>query len=172
LRIVADETDLRMDVGGRKWMNSDGHRNFPSGEVFTGPIEESVNGRIKFTFPAIRAGAAVEEVRLRFEDGKLVDASASKGEEILLREIETDSGARYLGEVAIGNNYGIQRFTRNTLFDEKIGGTCHIALGNSYPDTGGNNHSAIHWDMVCDLRQGGVVYADGEVIHENGHWKI
>lgn len=172
LRIVAEDTDLRMKVAGRKWMNSDGHRNFPSGEVFTGPIEETVNGHIRFTFPAIRGGAAVEDVRLKFENGRVVDASASGGEEILLRELETDEGARYLGEVAIGNNYGIQRFTRNTLFDEKIGGTIHVALGNSYPDTGGKNRSAIHWDMVCDLRQGGVVYADGEVIHENGIWKV
>jgi aminopeptidase len=172
LRIVAEDTDLRMRVGGRKWMNSDGHRNFPSGEVFTGPVEESVNGHIRFTYPAIRGGAAVEDVRLKFENGRLVDATAARGEEILLREIETDEGARFLGEVAIGNNYGIQRFTRNTLFDEKIGGTCHVALGSSYPDTGGRNQSAIHWDMVCDLRVGGAVYADGEVIHENGKWKV
>lgn len=172
IRIVAEDTDLRMSVQGRKWMNSDGHRNFPSGEVFTGPVEESVNGHIRFTFPAIRGGAAVEDVRLRFENGRLVDASAARGEEVLLREIETDEGARYLGEVAIGNNYGIQRFTRNTLFDEKIGGTCHVALGSSYPDTGGKNQSAVHWDMVCDLRQGGAIYADGELIHENGSWKF
>ncbi len=172
LRIVAEDTDLRMQVAGRKWMNSDGHRNFPSGEVFTGPIEETVNGHIRFTFPAIRGGAAVENVRLKFENGRVVDASATGGEEILLRELETDEGARYLGEVAIGNNYGIQRFTRNTLFDEKIGGTIHVALGNSYPETGGKNVSAVHWDMVCDLRQGGAVYADGQVIHENGQWKV
>ena len=172
LRIVADDTDLTMQVSGRKWMNSDGHRNFPSGEVFTGPVEETVNGRIRFTFPAIRGGKAVEDVRLRFENGRVVDASAARGEDILLRELETDQGARYLGEVAIGNNYGIQTFTRNTLFDEKIGGTCHVALGQSYPDTGGKNRSAIHWDMVCDLRKGGAVFADGELIHENGKWKI
>jgi aminopeptidase len=172
LRIVAEDTDLRMQVGGRKWMNSDGRRNFPSGEVFTGPIEESVNGHIRFSFPAIRGGGAIEDVRLRFENGRVVEASAARGEESLLREIETDEGARYLGEVAIGNNYGIQRYTRNTLFDEKIGGTIHVALGSSYPDTGGKNQSAIHWDMVCDLRQGGAVYADGEVIHENGNWKV
>ncbi len=172
LRIVAEDTDLRMHVAGRKWMNSDGHRNFPSGEVFTGPIEETVNGHIRFTFPAIRGGAAVEDVRLKFVDGRVVEASAAGGEEILLREIDTDEGARFLGEVAIGNNYGIQRFTRNTLFDEKIGGTIHVALGASYPDTGARNHSAIHWDMVCDLRKGGAVYADGEIIHENGLWKV
>jgi len=172
IRIVAEDTDLRMEVGGRKWMNSDGHRNFPSGEVFTGPVEESVNGTIRFTYPGIRGGAAVEDVKLRFENGRLVDASAGRGEELLLGEIDTDEGARYLGEVAIGNNYGIQRFTRNTLFDEKIGGTCHIALGSSYPDTGGKNESAIHWDLVCDLRRGGAVYADGEVIHENGAWLV
>lgn len=170
LRIVAEDTDLTLNVGARKWINSDGRRNFPSGEVFTGPIEDSANGRIRFTFPAIYGGREVEDVRLTFESGKVVEATAARGRDYLERMLDTDAGARFLGEVAIGNNYNIRRFTRNTLFDEKIGGTCHLAVGSSYPETGGKNESAIHWDMVCDLRQGGEIYADGTLIHENGQW--
>ena len=170
LRFVAEDTDLTMSVTGRSWMNSDGKRNFPSGEVFTGPVEDSANGTIRFTYPAIRSGHEVEDVRLTFKNGRVVDAQASRGLDHLLAELDTDSGARYLGEVAVGNNYGIQRFTKNTLFDEKIGGTCHFALGASYPETGGQNHSAIHWDMVCDLRRGGEIHADGQVIHRDGRW--
>src|SRR5262249_25364330 len=136
LRIVAPDTDLTLSVAGRKWMNSDGHRNFPSGEVFTGPIENSANGHIRFTYPAIAGGREVEDVRLWFENGKVVKATAAKGEDYLLEMLESDAGARYLGEVAVGNNYNIQRFTGNILFDEKIGGTCHLAVGSSYPETG------------------------------------
>jgi len=172
LRIVAPDTDLTLLVGGRKWMNSDGHRNFPSGEVFTGPIEDSANGHIRFTYPAIAGGREVEDVRLWFENGRVVKATAKRGQDYLLEMLDTDAGARYLGEVAIGNNYGIQRFTRNVLFDEKIGGTCHLAVGASYPETGGRNESAVHWDMVCDLRGGGAIYADGDLIHQDGQWKV
>lgn len=172
LRIVAEDTDLTLSVAGRKWMNSDGHRNFPSGEVFTGPIEDSANGHIRYTFPGISAGREVEDIRLRFESGRVVEASAGRGQEYLLAMLDSDSGARFLGEVAIGNNYGIEQFTKNTLFDEKIGGTCHLALGSSYPETGGLNESALHWDMVCDLRQGGQIYADGQVIHQDGQWNV
>jgi aminopeptidase len=170
LRIVAEDTDLTLNVAGRKWMNSDGHRNFPSGEVFTGPVEDSANGTIRFTFPAVRGGQEVEDVRLRFENGRVVAATASRGQDYLNAVLETDPGARFLGEVAIGNNYGIQQFTKNTLFDEKIGGTCHLAIGSSYLETGGKNDSSVHWDMVCDLRGGGEIYADGEAIHRNGQW--
>lgn len=170
LRIVAPDTDLTLSVKGRKWINSDGKRNFPSGEVFTGPIENSASGAIRFTYPAIAGGREIEEVRLRFEEGKVVEATASRGQDYLLEMLNTDAGARYLGEVAIGNNYGIQRYTRNILFDEKIGGTCHLALGASYPETGGQNESAVHWDMVCDLRNGGEIYADGQLIHKDGKW--
>lgn len=172
LRIVAPDTDLALKVAGRRWMNSDGHRNFPSGEVFTGPVEESAEGHIRFTFPAVRDGYEVEDVRLWFERGRVVRAEAARGQAQLLHALDTDAGARYLGEVAIGNNYGIQRFTKNILFDEKIGGTCHLAVGQSYAETGGRNESAVHWDMVCDLRQGGAIYADGTLIHENGQWKV
>jgi aminopeptidase len=170
LRIVAEDTDLTLSVAGRKWMNSDGHRNFPSGEVFTGPVEDSANGTIRFTFPAVRGGQEVEDVRLRFENGRVMEATAARGQDYLNTVLDTDEGARFLGEVAIGNNYGIQRFTKNTLFDEKIGGTCHLAVGSSYLETGGKNESAVHWDMVCDLRRGGEIYADGEVIHRDGQW--
>jgi aminopeptidase len=172
IRIVAPDTDLSVSVTGRKWMNSDGHRNFPSGEVFTGPLEESANGRIRFTYPAIAGGREVEDVRLWFEEGRVVKAAAARGQDYLQEMLDTDAGARYLGEIAIGNNYGIQRFTRTILFDEKIGGTCHLALGASYPETGGRNESAIHWDMVCDLRSGGEIYADGALIHKDGSWVI
>ena len=172
LRFVAEDTDITVSVAGRTWMNSDGKRNFPSGEVFTGPVEDSANGTIRFTYPAIRNGHEVEDVRLTFKDGRVVDATASRGLDHLLAELDTDSGARFLGEVAVGNNFGIQRFTKNTLFDEKIGGTCHFALGSSYPETGGQNHSAIHWDMVCDLRCGGEIHADEQVIHKDGKWLI
>ena len=164
-----------MRVGGRKWVNSDGHKNFPSGEVFTGPIEDSVNGVVRYTFPTAHLGHEVDDVRLTFSEGRVVNAEAARGLEFLETMLDSDAGARILGEVAVGNNYGVQQFTRNTLYDEKIGGTFHLALGNSYPETGGTNVSAVHWDMVCDMRPdagGGAIYADGVLIHENGQWKI
>jgi aminopeptidase len=175
LRFVAADTELTMRVGGRKWVNSDGHKNFPSGEVFTGPIEDSVNGVVRYTFPTAHLGHEVDDVRLTFENGRVVKAEAARGLEFLETMLDSDPGARVLGEVAVGNNYGVQQFTRNTLYDEKIGGTFHLALGNSYPETGGTNISAVHWDMVCDMRPdagGGAIYADGVLIHENGQWKI
>ena len=175
LRFVARDTDLTMSVAGRKWVNSDGHKNFPSGEVFTGPIEDSVNGTVRYTFPTAHLGHEVDDVRLTFENGCVVKAEAARGLEFLETMLDSDPGARVLGEVAVGNNYGVQQFTRNTLYDEKIGGTFHLALGNSYPETGGANVSAVHWDMVCDLRPeagGGAIYADGKIIHENGQWVI
>ncbi|MCW3060652.1 MAG: peptidase [Capsulimonas sp.] len=175
LRFVAVDTDITMSVEGRRWVNSDGHRNFPSGEVFSGPVENSVNGRVRYTFPTAHLGHEVHDIQLTFESGRVVKAEASSGLEFLEEMLETDAGARTLGEVAIGNNYGVKRYTRNTLYDEKIGGTFHLALGNAYPETGGVNSSAVHWDMVCDMRLeagGGAIYADGVVIHENGEWKI
>ena len=175
LRFVARDTDLTMSVGGRVWVNSDGHKNFPSGEVFTGPVENSVSGTVRYTFPTAHLGHEVDDVRLTFEDGKVVKADAARGLVFLETMLDSDPGARTLGEVAVGNNYGVQRFTRNTLYDEKIGGTFHLALGNAYPETGGTNVSAVHWDMVCDMRPdagGGAIYADGVLIHENGQWVI
>jgi aminopeptidase len=167
IRIVAPGTDLTYRVGGRTWINSGGHFNFPDGEVFTGPQEDSVNGHITFTYPAVHMSNEVEGVQLTFKDGKVVESSAKKGEPFLNAMLEMDEGARFVGEVAFGTNYGVTRFSKNTLFDEKIGGTMHMALGKSYPETGGKNVSALHWDMVCDLREG-EVYADGELCYQGG----
>jgi aminopeptidase len=170
LHIVAPGTDLRLSVAGRTWINADGTKNFPDGEVFTGPVEDSAEGVISFTFPAVHLGREVEGVRLEFERGKVVRATARKGEDLLTSLLDMDAGARFIGEFAFGTNPDIQRFTRNTLFDEKIGGTIHLAVGASYPDTGGTNQSALHWDMVCDLRQGGQVFADGDLIYRDGRF--
>lgn len=161
-------TDIRMSVAGRQWVNCDGHENFPDGEVFTGPIEDSVNGTVVYSFPAVHHGREVVGARLTFKHGRVVDASASKGEDFLISMLDTDAGARTLGECAIGTNYAITQYTRNTLFDEKIGGTVHFAVGAGYPETGNTNTSGLHWDMVLDLRQGGEISFDGEVISRSG----
>lgn len=168
IEVKSKDTHLTLKVGGRKWINSDGRNNFPSGEVFTAPIEDSLNGHVRFSFPGIYAGKEIEDIRLTFENGKVVKAEAEKGEDLLLALLETDEGAKMVGEFAIGTNYGIQKFTRNMLFDEKIGGTIHIALGAAYPESGGTNKSTIHWDMLCDMRDGGELYADGELFYKDG----
>ncbi|HEY4279351.1 MAG TPA: aminopeptidase [Conexibacter sp.] len=168
LRIEADGTDLLLDVRGRTWANSDGKRNMPSGEVFTGPHESSANGVIRFGVPSSPGGVDVEQVELSFRDGEVVGAKAARGHEYLDRTLATDPGARRLGEIGIGTNAGITRSIGAILFDEKIGGTVHLALGRSYPETGGVNQSAVHWDLICDLRPGGRLTADGVVIQENG----
>jgi aminopeptidase len=170
IRIIGIDTDLSFDVRGRKWINCDGHENFPDGEVFTGPVENTASGHIRFSFPSLHGGKEVENVRLVFEKGKVAEAGAGKGEEYLHSVLDTDAGARYVGELSFGTNYGIKRFTRNTLFDEKIGGTMHIAMGASLPESGGKNKSAVHWDMVCDTRKGFVVYGDGKPVLKNGKW--
>lgn len=172
LRLVGPDTDLTLDVGGRTFINAYGDSNFPDGEVFTGPVEDSARGTVRFAYPASAGGREVEDIRLWFEDGRVVRATASKNEEYLLKMLDTDEGARRLGELGIGTNFGITRFTRNTLFDEKIGGTVHLALGRSYPETGGRNTSAIHWDLVCDLRQGGEIRVDGEVFAKDGRFLV
>lgn len=164
LRIKAPGTDLTLRVAGRTWRNSDGKRNMPSGEVFTGPIEDSANGTIRFTVPSSPRGVTVEDVELTFRDGEVVAARAGRGDDYLQRTLETDAGARRLGEIGIGTNRGIDRPIGAILFDEKIGGTVHLALGSSYPETGGVNASAVHWDLICDLRDGGRLTADGEVV--------
>jgi aminopeptidase len=168
IHVVGPDTDLKLEVTGRKWINCDGHENFPDGEIFTGPIEESVNGHIRYSYPACHFGREVEDVRLQFKDGKVIEATAAKNEQFLLKMLESDEGARYVGEFAFGTNPGIQRFTKNTLFDEKIGGTIHLAVGTGFPESGSKNKSAIHWDMVCDLRDGGEVRVDGTVFLKNG----
>ncbi len=170
IRFISGKTDLRLGIEGRKWINCDGRNNFPDGEVFTGPIETATEGVVHYSFPAVFQGQEVEDVRLRFKAGKLVDASASKGEAFLHKMIDMDRGAKILGEIAIGTNYAITDYTKNTLFDEKIGGTFHAALGAAYPESGGKNKSALHWDMVCDLRKGGRIEVDGKVISKNGRF--
>ena len=168
IHVVGHDTDLKLEVKGRKWINCDGHENFPDGEIFTGPIEDSVNGHIRYSFPACVDGREVENVQLQFKDGKVIKATAAKNEEFLLKMLKTDKGARCVGEFSFGTNYGIQRFTKNTLFDEKIGGTIHLALGKGYPESGSKNKSAIHWDMVCDLRKGGEVRVDNTLFLKDG----
>lgn len=168
VHLVAEDTDLRLSIAGRVWNNSDGHRNFPSGEVFTGPVEDSVEGHVSFSFPSIHRGRQVEGVRLWFERGRVVRAEATRNQEFLEAMLNTDEGARYLGEFAFGTNQQIDRYIGNTLFDEKIGGTVHMALGSGYPDTGSTNRSAIHWDLICDLRRGGEVTVDGDVFLKDG----
>jgi aminopeptidase len=168
IRIQAEGTDLTLRVKNRLWVNSDGKRNMPSGEVFTGPLETSANGTIFFDIPSSPAGVEVAGVTLRFVDGVVVEAHAQRGDAYLQRALATDEGSRKLGELGIGTNFGIDQPIGAILFDEKIGGTVHLALGRSYPETGGRNQSALHWDLICDLRRGGSLTADGEVIQMNG----
>ena len=170
LRIVGPDTDLRVGVEGRAWLAADGRYNMPDGEVFTSPLETETEGEIRYTFPAVYHGREVEDVRLRFEAGRVVHAEAARGNDYLQSLLDMDAGARVLGEVAFGLNYEIDRFTRNILFDEKIGGTMHLALGSGFPQAGGQNTSGLHWDMICDLREEGEVYADGELVWKAGRF--
>jgi aminopeptidase len=173
IRIVGEETDLTLSLAGRSGAIDDGHINMPGGEVFYSPIEDSVEGQVTFSeFPAVYYGHEVEGAQFVFERGKIVQAKARSGEGFLLRTLDTDEGARRLGELGIGCNPGIQRFTKNVGFDEKIDGTIHLAIGNSYSATGGKNVSRIHWDIVKDLRRGGKLYADGQLVQEDGLWKL
>ena len=170
--IKAPTADIKLSIEGRTFINSDGQKNMPSGEVFTGPVEDSVNGWVEFTYPAITQGREVEGIRLEFKDGKVVNATAEKNEDFLISQLDSDAGSRYLGEFAIGTNYAIQQFTKSILYDEKIGGTFHMAVGNGYPETGSKNKSSIHWDMICDVREDSQIIVDGEVMYENGQFKI
>ncbi|MGH2517621.1 MAG: aminopeptidase, partial [Ktedonobacterales bacterium] len=175
VHVVGPETDLRISIAGRTFRNSDGKRNFPSGEFFTSPLEDSAEGTIRFTIPSVRGGHRVEDIRLRFERGRVVEATAAQGQEYLERMLDTDEGARLVGEFAFGNNPGIQRGIQTILFDEKIGGTIHMALGNSYQECGGKNISGLHWDMICDLRAaagGGEVYVDGTLFLKDGQLMV
>lgn len=160
--------DLRLSVKGRTFINGCGDHNMPDGELFTGPVEDSVNGWVRFTYPAIYGGTMVEGVELTFEKGRVVKASATKNQDFLLAMLDSDSGARYVGEFAIGTNAEINRFSHNILFDEKIGGTFHLALGAGYPETGSKNKSVIHWDMICGIEQDSEIRVDGEVVYRNG----
>ena len=160
--------DLTLSVKERKFLNSCGTHNMPDGEIFTGPVEDSVNGWVKFTYPAIYQGVAVEGAELTFSNGQVTQALADKNQDFLLKMLESDAGSRYLGEFAIGTNFEIDRFTGQILFDEKIGGSFHMALGAGYPETGAKNKSAIHWDMICDMRTDSEILVDGELFYKNG----
>lgn len=172
-------TDLRVNVEGMTWINCAGHENFPDGEVFTGPnlkaADGGVNGIVHYSFPAVHNGREVQDIVLRFEKGRVVEATASKNQDFLIQMLDQDPGARSVGEIAIGTNYNIKEYSRNTLFDEKIGGTFHLAVGAGYPETGNANESGLHWDMVCDLRPsknqaGGTISVDGKVISRDGQF--
>jgi aminopeptidase len=170
IRVVAEGTDLTLGVEERTWIPCDGTENFPDGEVFTGPVETSVEGTIRFSYPASFSGRVVSGIELGFEAGEVVEARAARGEEFLREMLSLDAGARRVGEFAFGMNEAVREFTGHTLFDEKIGGTVHLALGKSYPESGGVNQSALHWDLVCDLRRGSEVYADGELVYRDGRF--
>jgi len=172
LHFRSPDTDLKMRVKGRKWINCAGEQNFPDGEVFTGPVEDTVEGVIRFTYPAVYMGREVEDVRLELKKGKVVSESATKNQEYLTSMLNMDKGARLVGEIAIGTNYDIKRFSKNILFDEKIGGTIHMAVGRSIPESGGKNISALHWDMICDMKKDAEIEADGKVIYRNGKFTI
>jgi aminopeptidase len=173
VRIVGPGTDLTLSLAGRQGAVDDGHVNMPGGEVFYSPVEDSAEGVIEFSeFPGVYYGHEVVGVRFVFEGGRIVDATARSGEAFLIQTLDTDEGARRLGELGIGCNPSIQRFMKNVAFDEKIDGTVHLAIGNSYSFTGGTNKSSIHWDIVKDLRTAGELYADGKLVQENGSWTI
>ena len=172
VHLKGPDTDLRLSIEGRNFENCDGHFNMPDGEIFTGPVEDSIEGHVYFSYPTIYSGREVTGVRLWFEKGKVVKASADKNEEFLLKTLDTDTGSRFIGEFAIGTNEGISKFTREILFDEKISGSFHMALGSGYPETGSKNESAIHWDMICDLRDGGEIRVDDELLYRNGKFTI
>jgi len=171
IRITGEDTELTFSTKGRKWWNNAGTGNMPGGEVYTGPVEDSVNGTVRFSYPGIYSGKEIEDITLTFKDGKVTKAKAAKGND-LLQEILKIEGASRLGEAAVGTNYGITRFTKNMLFDEKMGGTIHVALGASYPWTGGLNKSAVHWDLLKDMRKDGEIRADGKLIYKKGKFLI
>lgn len=172
VRILHKDTDLRFSIKGKKAKECAGERNMPDGEVFTEPVKHSVNGHIRYSFPAIKGGREVDGISLEFRNGKVVKATAEKNENYLKTMINMDPGASYIGEFGIGLNYGIKRFVKEILFDEKIGGTVHFALGRAYKETGGENKSALHWDMIKDMRKGGKIFFDNKVVMQNGKWKI
>jgi aminopeptidase len=170
--IRGPHVDLKLSIDGRNFISADGHKNMPDGEIFTSPVEESAEGWIKYTYPALYYGREVDGIELEFKEGKVVKASAAKNEEMLLAQLELDDEARYLGEFAIGTNYAIDRFTKSVLFDEKIGGTIHLALGHGFAEIGGKNKSALHWDMVCDMRVDSEILVDGELFYKDGQFQV
>jgi aminopeptidase len=170
--VKSPNAEITLSIDGRDFINADGKKNMPSGEIYTSPIEDSANGWVNFTYPAIRAGREVKGVQLEFKDGKVVNASAKKNETYLLSQLDSDDGARYLGEFAIGTNYGITKFTKSILFDEKIGGSFHMAVGAGFPEVGGTNTSSIHWDFICDIRVDSEILVDGELLYKDGRFQI
>ena len=172
IHVQSPNADLKLRVKGRKWINCAGTENFPDGEIFTSPLENTAEGFIRYTYPAIYDSREVEDVRFEFKKGKVVNESAEKNQKYLTDMLNIDKGGRYIGEFAIGTNYEIKKFTKNILFDEKIGGTCHLAVGASIPESGGKNESAIHWDMICDLKKDSQITADGKLIYKNGKFTI
>jgi aminopeptidase len=164
--------DLTLSIKGRRFLNACGEHNMPDGEIFTGPVEQSVNGWIRFEFPCVYHGNEVQGVEMHFRDGRVSEAKADKNDGFLQRMLETDAGARFLGEFAIGNNFGVQQITREILFDEKFGGTIHLALGAGYPDTGSVNKSSIHWDLVCDVRRDSEITVDGTLFYKDGAFRV
>ncbi len=172
IHVISKETDLRMNIEGRPFINCDGKENMPDGEVFTSPLENSMNGHVYYSYPAIYNGYEVSGIRLWFENGKVIKASAERNDAFLQKMLDTDDGARYVGEWAIGTNEGITQFTGEILFDEKIGGSFHLAIGTGYPESGGLNRSAIHWDMICDMRAGGEIWVDDILFYKDGKFVI
>jgi aminopeptidase len=172
VHVTAPGTDLTLSVKDRPFINCDGRLNMPDGEIFTGPVEDSINGTVYFSYPSVYDGREVSGIRLTFKDGKCVDATAEKNEAFLIQKLDTDEGSRYVGEFAIGTNESITKFTREILFDEKINGSFHMALGTGYPESGSTNRSAVHWDMVCDLTHGGEITVDGTTFYKNGKFQI
>jgi aminopeptidase len=171
-QIIGEDTELSLGIENRKWINCAGHENLPDGEVFTAPIEENVNGTIRFTYPGIYLNQEIEDVKLTFKEGKVIKGEATKGQKLLTKLLEIPN-ANILGELAVGNNYGIQRFTKNMLFDEKMGGTVHLALGSGYPESGSKNQSSIHWDLLKDMKDSEAkIILDGEIIYQEGKWII
>lgn len=170
--IKGSHADINMSIDGRKFINSSGETNMPSGEIYTSPVKESVNGWVEFTYPAVRLGREIEGIRLEFKDGMVVEASAEKNEAYLLEVLDTDIGSRYLGELGIGTNFGIDRFTKSILYDEKIGGSFHLAIGSSFEKAGGKNKSIVHWDMICDAREDTEMRVDGELFYKDGEFTV
>ena len=170
VELQGPNVELMLSVKGRTFLNACGEHNMPDGEIYTGPVEGSANGWVRYTYPAVFQGKVVEGIELNFENGQVVQASATRHQDFLLKLLDTDAGARYIGEFAIGTNFEIDRFTRNILFDEKIGGSFHMALGAGYPETGSLNKSVIHWDMICDLRRDSDILVDGELVYQNGQF--
>jgi len=171
LRIVGDDTDLKMCIKDRPWSNCDGRMNLPDGEICTSPVESSVQGKIRFTYPGIFQGKEIEDISLTFRDGKVVEYSAAKGEDLVRAVLSIDEGASMVGEIGIGTNEGISKFTKNMLFDEKLVNTIHLALGSALPMCGGTNESGIHWDILKDMREGGKIWGDGQLIYEDGAFR-